>query len=125
MLKNKKGKKMETADKMATLYDENEYTLPLLRVDGYIIGPEINTVIDLDTEDALLAVEYAAKTSHLLCFVNGFDPKSDPQNTALKKIGCIADMRDIVKISHNSVRISVKGSTEELSGNTENQNHFI
>ncbi len=109
MLKNKKGKKMETADKMATLYDENEYTLPLLRVDGYIIGPEINTVIDLDTEDALLAVEYAAKTSHLLCFVNGFDPKSDPQNTALKKIGCIADMRDIVKISHNSVRISVKG----------------
>lgn len=100
---------MESADKNVPLYDDKEYLLPILNIDGYLIGPEISTVIDLDDQDSLMAVEYAAKTSHLICFVNGFDPQNDPKQTILKKICCIGDIKDIVKIGQNSVRISVKG----------------
>ena len=103
----KKSKTNETENK--TDFDKIEYTLPLLSVGDVIIGPQINTVIDIDKKQSLQAVNAAAKQSHLICFAyNAYQTDSDKTDSA-KKICCIADIKDMLRISDNSVRIHLNG----------------
>ena len=89
--------------------DHTQYILPLISVSDLIIGPHINTVIDIDKKESLQAINAAAKQSHLICFAyNAYQNNSDQTDIA-KKICCIADIKDMLRMSDNSVRIHING----------------
>ncbi len=102
-------KQKNNINESTTNVETAEYTLPLLSVGDVIIGPQINTVIDIDKKESLQAINAAAKQSHLICFAyNAYQNNSEKTDSA-KKICCIADIKDMLRISDNSVRIHING----------------
>ena len=98
------------ADENTTHFDNAIYTLPLLSARDAIIGPQINTVIDIDKKESLQAINAAAKQSHLVCFAyNAYRADNDVDENTAKKICCIADIKDMLRISDNAVRLHING----------------
>jgi ATP-dependent Lon protease len=103
--KNRQTPKAGVIEKTTT----SEYVLPVISLDGDIVGPEIDTYIDLNDTASILAVEEASKISNLICFVNHLSSENCTQDVQLKRVGCIADVKDIIRLGQSTIRLSVKG----------------
>ena len=109
MINFRKKTKVNTNEN-STHFDNAKYKLPLLSVGDVVIGPQINTVIDIDKKESLQAINAAAQQSHLICFAyNAYRADNDDNDNVAKKICCVADIKDMLRISDNSVRIHISG----------------
>ncbi len=75
-----------------------------------MFGPEVSTAVVIDNKASLLAIDYAAKNSGLICFCDQPDSQvQQPELKDLRSVGCISDISNLLKINDESVRIGVEG----------------
>ncbi len=108
MFKPKKKALSDIHEKISVT--ENAHILPLVPIRGMVIGPEVSFALDFGRSKSILAIEAAAKGANLVCFVDQKDKdQEDPLPDQLRKVCCIADIKEVVRLPQDSVRVSITG----------------
>ncbi|MCL1804277.1 MAG: endopeptidase La [Eubacteriaceae bacterium] len=91
--------------------NEDEYILPLITVKGAVFGPEINTSFDFGKLNSIAAIEYSPKTSNIIAIAmqTGYSEDSSLSMQELGQVCCLADVREITRISHEVLRVNLFG----------------
>ncbi len=95
--------------------------LPTLALRGTTILPGMIVHFDVSRTRSIKAIEAAMLSDQRIFLITQKDPETEvPQITDLMKVGCIADIKQVVKLPQHIIRVLVEGHTRaELVGLTQ------
>ena len=102
-------------------------TMPAVALRGMVILPGMVAHFDVSRKKSIRAVEEAMMDEQKIFLVTQKDvEQEEPQIEDLYKIGIIAEVKQVIKLQNNIVRILVEGKERaELSAFLENPDYFI
>ena len=97
------------------------YNLPAIALRGTTILPDMIVHFDVSREKSIQAIEKAMMQDQRVLLITQKDPAvEDPGQEDLYKIGTVAEIKQLVKLPKNIVRVLVEGMERaELSRFTE------
>ncbi|MBN1059484.1 endopeptidase La [Clostridium botulinum] len=89
---------------------QNLYTLPLIPLRGLTIFPNIVAHFDVGRKKSVAAVEEAMLNNEEIFLVTQKDPEiEDPEREDIYDIGTLCKIKQILKMSDNTIRVLVEG----------------
>ncbi|MDR5587669.1 endopeptidase La [Clostridium aquiflavi] len=89
---------------------QNLYTLPLIPLRGLTIFPNIVAHFDVGRKRSVAAVEEAMLNNEEIFLVTQKDPEiEDPERADIYDIGTLCKIKQILKMSDNTIRVLVEG----------------
>lgn len=93
-----------------SLENTNNFTMPVLPLRGVVVFPKTQASFDVGRKKSANALKYAMKTNQLIFLVTQKDFFADePEKTDLYEIGCVAKVRQILKVSDDLTKVLVEG----------------
>lgn len=90
---------------------ENRFTIPMLALRGLVLFPKMILHFDVGREKSVTALNEAMKKDQQIFLVAQKDIKvDDPKEEDLYRVGVVAEVRQILKSSGNTLRVLVEGS---------------
>lgn len=90
--------------------DENRYQMPVLPLRGFVVFPNTVLSFDVGREKSLNALTQALSTDRLIYVITQKDTYvEEPTNKDLYDIGCVAKVRQVLKISDKITKVLVEG----------------
>ena len=93
-----------------SLENTNDFTMPVLPLRGVVVFPKTQASFDVGRKKSANALKYAMKTNQLIFLVTQKDFFADePDKADLYEIGCVAKVRQILKVSDDLTKVLVEG----------------
>ena len=90
--------------------ETTEYRIPAVALRGMVVLPEMVTHFDVSRSRSIKAVEQALSQKQNLFVVTQQDPDTDaPEQEDLFTYGTVVEIKQIVKMPHNILRVLVEG----------------
>ena len=90
--------------------ETTEYRIPAVALRGMVVLPEMVTHFDVSRSRSIKAVEQALSQKQNLFVVTQQDPDIDaPEQEDLFTYGTVVEIKQIVKMPHNILRVLVEG----------------
>lgn len=101
--------------------------MPAVALRGMVILPGMIAHFDISREKSIKAIEYCMMESQKIFLVTQRDvEQEEPDTDDLYKIGVIAEVKQVIKLQNNIVRILVEGRERaELSSFAETENYLL
>lgn len=95
---------------MSTIIEVNAVQMPLLALRGLVVFPNTVASFDVGRKKSIAALKYAMEKNQLIYLVTQKDAYVDePENSDLYKIGCVAKVKQVLKVSENLTKVLVQG----------------
>ncbi len=95
---------------MSTIVEVNAVQMPLLALRGLVVFPNTIASFDVGRKKSIAALKYAMEKNQLIYLVAQKDAYVDePKNSDLYKIGCVAKVKQVLKVSENLTKVLVQG----------------
>ncbi|MBQ4119597.1 MAG: endopeptidase La [Clostridia bacterium] len=95
---------------MSTIIEVNAVQMPLLALRGLVVFPNTVASFDVGRKKSIAALKYAMEKNQLIYLVTQKDAYADePENSDLYKIGCVAKVKQVLKVSENLTKVLVQG----------------
>ncbi len=95
---------------MSTIIEVNAVQMPLLALRGLVVFPNTVASFDVGRKKSINALKYAMEKNQLIYLVAQKDAYVDePENSDLYKIGCVAKVKQVLKVSENLTKVLVQG----------------
>ncbi len=95
---------------MPALTDVTATQMPLLALRGVVVFPNTVVSFDVGRKKSINALKYAMEKNQLIFLVTQKDSFIDePENTDLYKIGCVAKIKQVLRVSDNLTKVLVQG----------------
>ncbi len=86
--------------------------MPMVPLRGMVVLPEMITNFNVTREKSVKAIEQAMTEEQKVFLVTQRDMETeDPERKDLYEIGCIAAIRQVIKLPHGATRVLVRGET--------------
>lgn len=95
---------------MSNLAQEQTTTLPLLALRGLVVFPKTVASFDIGRKKSANAIKHAIEKNQLIYLVTQKDFYVDePENSDLYEIGCVARVKQVLRVSDNLTKVLVEG----------------
>ena len=95
---------------MSVTANINDIQMPLLALRGVVVFPKTTATFDVGRKKSANALKYAMKTNQLIFLVTQKDYfQEDPEKADLYKIGCVARVKQVLKVSEGLTKVLVEG----------------
>lgn len=95
---------------MPTVIENTAIQMPLLALRGLVVFPDTVASFDVGRKKSANAIKYAMEKNQLIFLVTQKDSfVDDPEGGDLYKIGCVAKIRQVLKVSDNLTKVLVQG----------------
>ncbi len=95
---------------MSKIIEVNALQMPVLALRGLVIFPNTIATFDVGRKKSANALKYAMDKNQLIYLVTQKDSYVDePENNDLYKIGCVAKVKQILRVSDNLTKVLVQG----------------
>lgn len=95
---------------MSTIIEVNAVQMPLLALRGLVVFPNTVASFDVGRKKSINALKYAMEKNQLIYLVTQKDAYVDePESSDLYKIGCVAKVKQVLRVSDNLTKVLVQG----------------
>ncbi len=95
---------------MSTIIEVNTVQMPLMALRGLVVFPGTVASFDVGRKKSINALKYAMEKNQLIYLVAQKDVYVDePESNDLYKIGCVAKVKQILRVSDNLTKVLVQG----------------
>jgi ATP-dependent Lon protease len=95
---------------MPTIVENNAIQMPLLALRGVVVFPNTVASFDVGRKKSINALKFAMDKNQLIYLVTQKDFYADePENNDLYKIGCVAKIKQVLRVSDNLTKVLVQG----------------
>jgi ATP-dependent Lon protease len=95
---------------MPTIVENNAIQMPLLALRGVVVFPNTVASFDVGRKKSINALKFAMDKNQLIYLVTQKDFYADePENSDLYKIGCVAKIKQVLRVSDNLTKVLVQG----------------
>ncbi len=95
---------------MPTVTENTAVQMPLLALRGLVVFPNTVASFDVGRKKSANAIKYAMEKNQLIFLVTQKDSfVDDPENGDLYKIGCVAKVKQVLRVSDNLTKVLVQG----------------
>ncbi len=95
---------------MPTVIENTATQMPLLALRGLVLFPNTVASFDVGRKKSINALKYAMEKNQLIYLVTQKDLYvDDPENEDLYKIGCVAKVKQVLRVSDNLTKVLVQG----------------
>lgn len=82
---------------------------PTLTLKGLVAFPEMVLTFDVSKKKSAKALNAALETNQLIYLITQRTPIEDPEEKDLYKIGCVATVRQVLKLPDGGLKVQIKG----------------
>lgn len=95
---------------MPTIVENNAIQMPVLALRGIVVFPNTVASFDVGRKKSINALKYAMEKNQLIYLVTQKDfYAEEPENRDLYKIGCVARIKQVLRVSDNLTKVLVQG----------------
>ncbi len=95
---------------MSTVIENTAAQMPLLALRGLVVFPNTVASFDVGRKKSINALKYAMEKNQLIYLVTQKDfYVDDPEKEDLYKIGCVARVKQVLRVSDNLTKVLVQG----------------
>ena len=95
---------------MSIIAENNAIQMPVLALRGVVVFPNTVASFDVGRKKSINALKYAMEKNQLIYLVTQKDFYADePESSDLYKIGCVARIKQVLRVSDNLTKVLVQG----------------
>ena len=95
---------------MSIIAENNAIQMPVLALRGVVVFPNTVASFDVGRKKSINALKYAMEKNQLIYLVTQKDFYADePESSDLYKIGCVARVKQVLRVSDNLTKVLVQG----------------
>ena len=95
---------------MPTIVENNAIQMPVLALRGIVVFPNTVASFDVGRKKSINALKYAMDKNQLIYLVTQKDfYAEEPENRDLYKMGCVARIKQVLRVSDNLTKVLVQG----------------
>ena len=95
---------------MPTIVENNAVQMPVLALRGIVVFPNTVASFDVGRKKSINALKYAMDKNQLIYLVTQKDfYAEEPENRDLYKMGCVARIKQVLRVSDNLTKVLVQG----------------
>ena len=95
---------------MSIIAENNAVQMPVLALRGVVVFPNTVASFDVGRKKSINALKYAMEKNQLIYLVTQKDFYADePESSDLYKIGCVARIKQVLRVSDNLTKVLVQG----------------